>query len=149
MDDKKLWEILGNVGDIEPSTNFRMKFWDRVERTKKRRSLIIRRLVPAVATLTILIIGLFIYLPKPIQYPQTPLISQKMIENFTTEELLAETINYSSLETIVVETFSSEEILVAFVPEGILKEVEMQIINEKGGEKYDEIQGNSYSNFAL
>ncbi len=128
MDDKKLWKILGTVRDIEPSANFRMKFWDRVERTKRRRTLIIRRLVPAVATLAILLITIFISLPKSPQYPEIPLIiSQKTIENFTTEELLAETINYSNLETIVAETFSSEEILTAFVPEEILEE--MQIIN--------------------
>ncbi len=124
MDDKKLWEILGTVRDIEPSANFRMNFWDRVERTKRRRSLIIRRLVPAVATLAILLITIFISLPKSSQYPKIPLISQKSIENFTTEELLAETINYSNLETIVAETFSSEEILTAFVPEEILEEIE-------------------------
>jgi len=50
---------------------------------------------------------------------------------------LTETINYSDPETIVAETFSSEEILAAFIHEEILEE--MQIINEKGGENFNEI----------
>ena len=138
MDNQKLWEILGISKDIKPSTNFRMKFWQRVEGLEeKRRSLIFRRLVPAVAALTILLLAIFTHLPKPLQYSQAPLVTQKAVENFTTEELLAETVNYSDPKTIIVETFSSEEILTAFVPEEILEE--MQIINEKGGENFNEI----------
>ena len=138
MDDQKLWKILGSLKDIEPSANFRLKFWQRVEGfEKKRRSLIFRRLVPAVATLTILLLVIFTHLPKPLQYSQVPLITQKTVENFTAEELLAEAVNYSDAKTIVVETFSSEEILTAFVPEEILEG--MQIINEKGGENFNEI----------
>ena len=134
MDDKKLWEILGSSKDVEPSTNFRLKFWQRVEALEeKRRSLIFRRLVPAVATLTILLIAVFVSLPKSSRYSEIPLIAQKTIENFTTEELLTETINYSDTKTIVAETFTSEEILIAFIPEEVLEG--MQIINEKGGEK--------------
>ena len=138
MDDKRLNEILGMLNDVKPSTNFRMKFWQRVEGLKeKRRSLIFRRLVPAVVALTILLLAIFTHLPKPLQYSQAPLVTQKAVENFTTEELLAETVNYSDPKTIIVETFSSEEILTAFVPEEILEE--MQIINEKGGENFNEI----------
>ena len=138
MDNQKLWEILGISKDIKPSTNFRMKFWQRVEGLEeKRRSLIFRRLVPAVAALTILLLAIFTHLPKPLQYSQAPLVTQKAVENFTTEELLVETVNYSDLKTIIVETFSSEEILTAFVPEEILEE--MQIINERGGENFNEI----------
>lgn len=138
MDDQKLWKILGSLKDIEPSANFRLKFWQRVEGfEKKRRSLIFRRLVPAVATLTILLLVIFTHLPKPLQYSQAPLITQKTVENFTAEELLAETVNYSDAKIIVVETFSSEEILTAFVPEEILEG--MQIINEKGGDNFNEI----------
>ncbi len=137
MDNQKLWEILGISKDIKPSTNFRMKFWQRVEGLEeKRRSLIFRRLVPAVAALTILLLAIFTHLPKPLQYSQAPLVTQKAVENFTTEELLVETVNYSDLKTIIVETFSSEEILTAFVPEEILEE--MQIINERGGENFNE-----------
>ena len=137
MDNQKLWEILGISKDIKPSTNFRMKFWQRVEGLEeKRRSLIFRRLVPAVAALTILLLAIFTHLPKPLQYSQAPLVTQKVVENITTEELLAETVNYSDLKTIIVETFSSEEILTAFVPEEILEE--MQIINERGGENFNE-----------
>ena len=138
MDDKKLWEILGSLKDVEPSTNFRLKFWQRVEGLEeKRRSLIFRRLVPAVATLAILLVAIFISLPKPSEYSQEPLITQKTIENFTTEELLAETVNYSDPKTVVAETFSSEEILTAFIPGEILEG--MQIINERGGENFNEI----------
>ena len=134
MDDKKLWEILGTSEDIELSANFRMNFWDRVESLKRKRLIIVRRFVPALATLTILLISIFVHLPRSPQYLEIPLISQKTIENFTTEELLVETMNYSNLETIMAETLSSEEILTAFVPEEILEEIE-----EKGGEKYNEI----------
>ncbi len=139
MDDKKLWEILGSLKDVEPSTNFRLKFWQRVEGLEeKRRSLIFRRLVPAVATLTILLIAVFVSLPKSSRYSEIPLIAQKTIENFSAEELLAETVNYySDAKTIVAETFSSEEILTAFIPEEVLEG--MQIINEKGGENFNEI----------
>jgi len=137
MDDQKLWEILGNSKDIEPSTNFRLKFWQRVEGLEeKRRSLIFRRLVPALASLTILLLVIFTHLPKSSQYSQAPLVTQKTVENFTAEELLAETVNYSDPKTIVAETFSSEEILTAFIPEELLEE--MQIINEKGGTLCDE-----------
>ncbi len=134
MDDQKLWEILGKLENIAPSTNFRLKFWQRVERVEqKRRSLILRRLVPTLATLSILLLVIFTHLPKHSRYSQTPLIAQKTIENLTAEELLAETVNYSDPKTIVAETFSSEEILTAFVPEEVLEE--MEIIIEKGGEK--------------
>ena len=134
MDDKKLWKILGSSKDVEPSTNFRLKFWQRVEGLEeKRRSLVFRRLVPALATLAILLVALLISLPKSSRYSEIPLIAQKTIENFTTEELLAEVVNYSDAKTIVAETFSSEEILIAFIPEEVLEG--MQIINEKGGEK--------------
>lgn len=136
-DEKKLWEILGSSEDIEPSANFRMKFWQKVEMAEERRSLIFKRLVPAVATLAILLVTLFISLPKSPRYHGVPLIAQKTIENFTAEELLAETINYSNLEAIVTETFSSEEIVDAFIPEEILEEI--QIINKKGGENFYEI----------
>ena len=130
MEDKKLNEILGMLKDVEPSANFRLKFWQRVEGfEEKRRSLIFRRLVPAVATLTILLLVIFTHLPKPLQYSQAPLITQKTVENFTAEELLAEAVNYSDAKTIVVETFSSEEILTAFVPEEILEGMQIMKIN--------------------
>jgi len=126
MDDKRLDEILGTLKDVEPSANFRMKFWQKAEMAEKRRSLVFKRLVPAFAALTILLIALLVRLPKSTQEPAF-LISQKDMENFSIEELLAETTNYSNPKTIATELLSSEEIFVALIPEEMREEISIQL----------------------
>ena len=121
MEEKRLWEILGTWEDTEVSPNFKLNFWRRAERAEQRRRLIIKRLVPSLSLLTILIVGTFFYLSKPSPYFELPSISQNL-EGLSSEELLAETINYSGLETIMTETFSSEEILTVLIPKEILEE---------------------------
>jgi len=130
MDDQKLDEILGTLKDVEPSVNFRTKFWQRVEIAEKRRSLVFKRLVPAFATLTILLIAFLMQFPKSSPEPAF-LISQKDMENFSTEELLAETTNYFSPKTIATELLTSEEIFVALVPREIREEIREEILNHE------------------
>ena len=129
MDDKQLWDLLGNSDPIEPSPDFALRFWQKADRRVYHRRFLLRGAAPAFAAVLLVFLGIFFF-------PQYT--GRETVRNIefngamvSADALLDATLSFRNVQDVAAEMLTADEIVEALVPghlRGELREL------TKGGE---------------